>query len=101
MSLTFTCGICEDSGPLKKLGRGLSNSITGVLEIPFSIRENSEEHGYMAGGLYGIPVGIGRAAMRTLVGIYETVTFALPFPENYEPILEPQFSEKSPFEKMR
>ena len=89
--LSLLCMQNSYAGPAKKLGRGLANTFTGWLEIPFSIRENSQKHGYIAGGLYGIPIGVVKTAIRTLVGVYEVVTFALPFPEDFEHIVEPEF----------
>lgn len=77
--------------PVRKLGRGAANTITGFLEVPANIVDVVEEEGPIAAITYGIARGCAMAVLRTAVGVYELVTFALPFPENYEPILEPEF----------
>lgn len=80
-----------DGGPLRKLGRGIANIGTGILEIPSNIVSVTEEDGYLAGATYGIVKGIAWAVLRTTVGAYETATFLIPIPFHYDPILEPEF----------
>lgn len=77
--------------PIRKLGRGAANTAMGFLEIPANIVDVVEEEGPIAALTYGIARGVAMAVLRTSVGVYELVTFILPFPENYEPILEPEF----------
>ena len=70
-----------------KAGRGASNFLGGWLEIPYNIqmRFNKSDTG---GSLFtGIAHGLLRACVRTGVGAYELVTFFLPYPENFAPIL--------------
>ena len=93
--LTFLCisapCYADGGGPLRKLGRGLANLATGVLEVPRTIVTVTEEDGYVAGATYGIVKGVAWGVMRTAVGAYETITFLVPFPFHYEPILKPEF----------
>ena len=72
-----------------KLGRGLSNVLCGWLEIPSTMeqqyRTSDTATSMLASPFIGLLKGIGRTA----VGVYETVTFVVPIPANYEPILPP------------
>lgn len=83
-------------GPLRKLGRGLANIVTGWTELPITISQNYKKRGHnIAGAFYGLPVGIVRGVSRTAIGVYEIVTFPLPIPEHYKPIMEPEFVTES------
>ncbi len=77
--------------PIRKLGRGLANTITGFLELPAGVVDAAEEEGYIAAVTYGVVKGLSLSVLRTGVGVYETVTFLIPLPWGYEPILEPEF----------
>ena len=77
--------------PIRKLGRGLANTITGFLELPAGVVDAAEEEGYIAAVTYGVVKGLALSVLRTGVGVYETVTFLIPLPWGYEPILEPEF----------
>ena len=81
----------------EKLGRGLSNALTGWVEVPYNIEQGmkrSNPVGYAFAGLFkGLAVGVGRTA----IGVIETATFWLPVPAGYAPIIadSPYFSQKS------
>jgi len=77
--------------PLRKLGRGLSNTFFGFLEFPKNIVDVAEEDGALASITYGVARGFAMTFLRTGVGLYETVTFLAPVPWEYKPILEPEF----------
>ncbi len=92
---------------LEKLGRGISNIFGGWLEIPLNIH-NRYRTTDTAGSIFtGMAVGLFKGVARTVVGVYETATFLLPYPENFAPILPtlPYFDKRSgqqpyPFEEM-
>jgi putative exosortase-associated protein (TIGR04073 family) len=73
-----------------KLRRGLANSATGWLEIPyttfsevvFGTRSPLERL------FVGLTVGSGKAVQRTAVGVFETATFFIP---SYDPIVQPEY----------
>ena len=71
----------------EKLGRGLSNFLGGWLEVPLNI--DKRYAGSDTGGsfLTGAVIGLFKGVVRTGVGAYETVSFFLPYPENFAPIL--------------
>ena len=75
------------NGMCDKLGRGLSNALTGWVEIPYNIEQGIKRPnpvGYGVAGLFkGVAVGVGRTA----IGIIETLTFWLPVPSGYAPII--------------
>jgi len=75
----------------RKLGRGVTNIITGWLEIPAEVGRKTAEDGDLAGVLVAPFTGILKAAGRMLGGIYDVVTFAIPIPCGYEPLVEPEF----------
>ena len=87
-SLTTTC-FAQDMG--KKLVRGLANILTGWVELPKNIYDTSIEDNIFSGLTVGLVKGIGMAIVRTGAGVYETVTFPFPIPEDYAPVLEPEF----------
>ena len=77
--------------PAKKLGRGLANILTGWIELPKNIYDTSVEDNPLAGLTIGLAKGVGMTIVRTGAGIYEVVTFPFPIPEDYAPVLEPEF----------
>ena len=73
-----------------KLGRGLAGMTCGFLEFPGNIYRETKRHG--AEGIpLGFAKGLGMIVARELVGVYEFVTAPLPFPHDYQPILEPEY----------
>ena len=75
---------------LRKLGRGIANLLFGIVEVPNQITKATSEHG--GGGLpYGIGKGIVRWFGREVTGAYDVVTFPVPFPKGYKPIMKPEF----------
>jgi putative exosortase-associated protein (TIGR04073 family) len=66
--------------------------VTFPLEIPNQISKTNITDGPMAAFTWGIIKGVGMTAFRALVGVYETVSFPVPCPAGYEPILtDPEF----------
>lgn len=77
--------------PLRKLGRGLANTLTGVVEIPKKAILISKNDSILMGLTWGLVKGAAVGLLRTAVGVYETVTFPIPAPANYEPMINPEF----------
>lgn len=71
----------------EKLGRGLSNVLGGWLEIPLTIERRYARTDTFGSLLTGAVLGTLKGVVRTGVGVYETVTFFLPIPPNFAPIL--------------
>jgi len=88
---TAKADVCND-GAWKKLGRGMCNMITFPFELPNQISRTNITDGPMAGWTYGLVKGIGMTVFRAGVGVYEVLSFPVPCPEGYKPILtEPEF----------
>ena len=79
------------SSPEHKLLRGLANILTGWVEIPKNIYDTAIEDNIFSALTLGLVRGIGMAIIRTGAGIYEIVTFPFPVPEDYAPIMEPEY----------
>jgi putative exosortase-associated protein (TIGR04073 family) len=82
---------CFAQGPMRKLGRGLLNTITGLVEIPKEVILTSKKDSLLKGLTWGWVKGIGTGLLRTASGVYETVTFPIPAPADYEPMVKPEF----------
>lgn len=76
---------------LVKLIRGVTNMLTGWVELPKRIHETAHTSGAMAGFTYGLVRGIGYGFVRTLGGAYEVVTFPFPAPPGYRPVMRPAY----------
>lgn len=79
----------EENNALAKLGRGLTNAVTGVVEVPKQIYLVSMEKEPVTGITYGTAKGLCYGVLRTAAGVYDTVAFAIP-PYD-KPIMEPAF----------
>jgi putative exosortase-associated protein (TIGR04073 family) len=78
----------SDYGPTRKLGRGISNLVFGIVELPATIARINECEGDSAAAGYGVARGLGRSYMRFQTGLFESLTF--PFPttrRTYFPLL--------------
>ena len=80
------------SQPIRKLSRGVANTVTGIFEIPVTIQAVTNEEGPVAGMSWGLFLGTGAALTRTGVGLVEILTFPFPLPATgYAPLLRPEF----------
>ena len=78
----------NDYGPTRKLGRGLSNLVFGIAELPATIGKINQREGNTAAAGYGVVRGLGRSGTRMGSGLFELLTF--PFPtkhRTYYPLL--------------
>lgn len=74
-----------------KLMRGMTNLITGVGEFPKQIYLVGQKEGWVQGVFRGPVEGLGMFIARTVAGAYEVVTFPLPVPPGYQPMLLPEY----------
>jgi putative exosortase-associated protein (TIGR04073 family) len=70
-----------------KLGRGISNVLGGWLEVPLNIGQRMSQSDTVGSFFTGAAYGLVKGTVRTGVGLYETLTFFLPYPEDFQPIL--------------
>ena len=92
----YPCGACACGGsPATKLGRGVTNVLTGWLEIPKHVLTGTFNCNVtpLEGFFVGLSRGTGRALERTGIGIYEAVTFPLP---GFDPLLLPEYVSLEP-----
>lgn len=75
-------------GPERKLGRGITNAteFARLGELRRSVEQKALWDGPEVAYTTGVLNGINRSVLRTLVGVYEIVTFPIP---SYEPWLKP------------
>jgi len=71
----------------EKLGRGVANTLGGWLEVPLNVQKRYTVEDTGSSFFTGLAIGATKGLVRTVVGLYETVTFFLPYPEDYVPIL--------------
>tara|TARA_Y100001936_G_scaffold238465_1_gene270321 strand:+ start:4353 stop:4688 length:336 start_codon:yes stop_codon:yes gene_type:complete len=62
----------------EKLGSGVANIVTGILEIPKTMIVTSRTDGIAYGMTNGFFVGIVHAFGRTLSGVFDVTTFVIP-----------------------
>jgi putative exosortase-associated protein (TIGR04073 family) len=79
----------KEKNALTKLTRGLTNTLTGSVEIPKQIYLVSKEREPITGVTYGTAKGICYGLLRTGAGVYDTLSF--PVPPYDKPVLEPEF----------
>ena len=75
-----------------KAVRGVANVAMGWLEFPKQIVNTYKEDGLGKGMTVGPLKGIGMTLVRTVAGVFETVTFFIAFPGFYDPLVEPDYA---------
>jgi len=74
----------------RKLHRGFANVLLGGGEFLYRFSEPDEQQ-VTPPWFTGLFRGLYHMVKRTGAGIYEVVTFPFPIPQNYLPIIEPEF----------
>ncbi|MBM3887871.1 MAG: exosortase system-associated protein, TIGR04073 family [Verrucomicrobia bacterium] len=74
-----------------KLGRGFAGCVLGWLEISGNIYDEGTRNGWLMGATVGFAKGIGMTVVRTLVSVWDLVTFPIPAPDEYNSILKPDY----------
>lgn len=75
----------------RKLGRGVANLAFGWIDIFKGISDVAAENNTIAAMTWGPIYGLGKAVVRTAAGAYEIVTFPIPVPPDFEPLVQPEF----------
>jgi len=84
----YSQGVPSDE-VVRKLGRGLVNVATGWFELPMQLGAGMSEAEGIEGLFFGFGKGLVWALLREGAGVYETVTFLIPLPADYEPLMTP------------
>jgi len=79
----------------RKLERGGSNLLLGGMEMARCLREPDQGQFYMP-WIVGLGKGFYYTGRRTLVGVYEVLSFPIPVPQDYLPVIEPEFPWEYP-----
>jgi putative exosortase-associated protein (TIGR04073 family) len=74
-----------------KLGRGFSNTLFGWGELITQPLKMGEAEPWPVAALGGLFKGVSMTVVRMVTGVYEIVTFPIPWPNHYAPILLPEF----------
>lgn len=78
----------------QKFGRGLTNMLTFWVEVPHSVAIEWNRTDAVSGIVMGGAKGVTWGAARFLAGAYEVVTFPFPTPNDYRPIMYPEYIMK-------
>lgn len=83
----------QETGALvvTKLFRGIANAATGWMEIPKQVSLIWQDRGPGMGLSWGLLKGVAYAVARSTAGGYEIITFPLPVPEEYHPLMQPEY----------
>lgn len=72
-----------------KLGRGFANILTAPGELYTQPIMMSNDYDAVTSLIGGFFKGMAMFGLRECVGIYDVLTFPLPFPRDYRPVMEP------------
>lgn len=75
----------------QKLLRGTANLTTAWVEIPKQIYLHAKRGNPVIGPFVGLFDGIGMTFTRINAGVYEVITFPVPLPKHYQPVLQPAY----------
>ena len=77
--------------PQRKLQRGFLNVALSPIEISNELSKEVRNDTFPPSWVAGLGRGSMYAVGRALVGVYEMVTFPIPYPAKYKPVLQPEF----------
>ncbi len=69
--------------PIHKAGRGLANLLTGWIELPKELDMGRRQENPLTGIAGGLFKGVTLGLLRTGVGVYEILTFPVPYPKDF------------------
>jgi putative exosortase-associated protein (TIGR04073 family) len=76
---------------LRKLGRGVANVVTCPVELLRTSEQVGRRDGYLAALTVGLLQGTWRTVLRGAVGLFEVATFYKETPNNFTPLIRPEF----------
>lgn len=75
----------------QKLARGFVNIVTCIGEIPNQMVKVGHAKGFWAGISLGFLKGLGMMIVRFGAGAFDMVFFLSPWPDDWKPVLEPEY----------
>lgn len=82
----------EPGTRMRKLQRGFLNIALSPMDVFAELKKSKKEENIIPGWVGGLGRGSVFAVGRVLTGAFEMVTFFVPVPSNYEPIVQPEFA---------
>ena len=79
------------NGMITKVGRGIANVVTCPLELIRTPTLVGRRQGYLASLTIGVMQGAWRMIERGAIGLFEIATFYAEVPDQFEPIMKPEF----------
>ena len=79
------------ANPMSKLGRGLTNIAFSPMEYPTNIQKIGDRKGFASGLFEGLLTGTYFMLGRLLTGSYDVVSFLVPIPRDYGPLMKPEY----------
>ena len=76
--------------PIHKMGRGVVNLLTGWIEVPKQLHIGAQNENPVTGIGQGLLKGVSLTVLRLGTGVYEALTFPIPYPKDFA----------SPYEQM-
>lgn len=77
---------------MRKLQRGFLNIALAPMDLFAVMRDGMKQETFIPGWASGLFKGSIFAVGRAVAGAYETVTFFIPAPSGYAPIIQPEFA---------
>ena len=75
--------------PIHKMGRGVVNVLTGWIEIPKYVHRGGQARNPITGMGHGLLTGASLTLLRAGLGLFEAVTFPIPYPKHFASPYEP------------
>lgn len=91
LAWAITEGPTYGQGAMRKLGRGIANVVTCPAELIRTSEKVRLRDGYLAAVSVGIVEGAWRTLLRGVVGVFEVATFYAEVPNDFKPIILPEF----------
>jgi putative exosortase-associated protein (TIGR04073 family) len=79
-------------GSAVKLARGIANIGLGWIDLPKQTYLIGRKEGWLRGLVRGPIDGFGLWLARAVAGGYEILTFPVPVPKNYQPLIRPDYA---------
>jgi len=89
VACVWYCAPCRAQDMGEKFKRGVVNTACGILEVPGCVTDMTEKNGPLMGYTVGFFKGVGMIPVRTLLGVYDLLTFYVPAPKDYQPVIKP------------
>lgn len=92
-SVTHAAEIAAEGTPVRKLQRGFLNIALSPIELSNELKKEKKwDEGFIPSWVWRAGRGGIFAVGRALAGVYEMLSFPLPLPFGYRPLVRPEFA---------